>query len=241
MATTVTTTGITFNDATSQSTAARAFTTVATFTASGTWTVPAGVTNFYVVCVGGGGGGGGNNNADDAASAGVDGGYGGYGGVSIAEFLVNGATATVTVGAGGAGTNTGNGGTGGTSSVVHNGITVSATGGQGGFSSGEKVNGADGASGAASGSYWFTGNLTNLRQTCGEGIGHTGIVKLGTSNNIMLAQADTVTRPRGASSTAAVAWSTGSAYGPGARGSGESAFSANDASGGYGGAVFIVY
>ena len=67
------------------------------FTASGTWTVPAGVTSAQVILVGGGGGGGGG-------SQNVAGGGGGGGQVIVRNIDVNPLqTYTVTIGAGGQG------------------------------------------------------------------------------------------------------------------------------------------
>ena len=109
------------------------YSNVATFTASGTWNVPAGVTSFIAIVIGGGGGGGGGNDGDIDTLSTADGGFGGYAGINIADLTVNGATATITIGAGGAGNNGSflNGSAGGTSSLVHNGLKVSATAGNG--------------------------------------------------------------------------------------------------------------
>jgi len=75
----------------------RLFIQEATFTASGTWTAPAGVTSAQVILVGGGGGGGGGS--QDIA------GGGGAGGQVIVRNLtvVPGTTYSVTIGAGGQG------------------------------------------------------------------------------------------------------------------------------------------
>jgi len=75
MTTTVTTTGITFNDATVQTTAASASAYVGlrsqSFTSSGTFTVPTGVTSAKVTICGGGGGGtqGGNGGSSGAGGS----------------------------------------------------------------------------------------------------------------------------------------------------------------------------
>lgn len=109
---------ITFNDSTTQSTAAGPIypgTRGQVFTASGTFTVPASITTIKVQVLGGGGGG--NNDPYGVVIAGGSGGY-------VIEYLnglTPGATVAVTVGAGGA-----VGGTGGTSSF---GDYCSATGG----------------------------------------------------------------------------------------------------------------
>lgn len=132
------------------------------FTASGTWTRPAGVTWVYVEVIGGGGGGARNSSAA---------GGGGGGGFNSRLFQASdtGATETVTVGAGGVGraTNTGNadGGNGGTSSI---GSLITALGGRGavtslGGSGGgyETGNGyAAGGGATPSGSVGTTGGLS---------------------------------------------------------------------------------
>ena len=100
---------------------------VQVFTASGTWTKPAGITKVKVTVVGGGGGGGGASNSADRGAT------GGAGGGTAIEFIdVSGtASETITIGAGGSGGSSGdnNGSAGGTSSF---GSFCSATGGTGG-------------------------------------------------------------------------------------------------------------
>jgi hypothetical protein len=80
----------------------------ASFTSSGTWTCPAGITNVLVIAAGGGGGGGGGNYGYGAS--------GGAGGGSLQQVayvsVTPGDNYTVTVGAGGTG------GAGGTSGVA---------------------------------------------------------------------------------------------------------------------------
>lgn len=97
-----------------------------TFTANGTFTVPAGVTVVQVECWGGGGAGGGcSNNNNRGGGGGAGGTYTNTSNVSVTP----GATITVTVGSGGTGVSVGNGNAGGTSSF---GGLVSAIGGGGG-------------------------------------------------------------------------------------------------------------
>lgn len=95
------------------------------FTATTTWTVPAGVTNVKVTVLGGGGAGGGGITTG-ATQIGAGGGAGGCAIESIA--VTPGDSITITVGSGGTG-GTGTGGSGGTSSF---GAFCSATGGTGG-------------------------------------------------------------------------------------------------------------
>lgn len=114
------------------------------YNASGSFTVPAGVTRLYVLVAAGGGGGGGGNRTGGDAPASYSGGNGGSGGLSVGYITVTpGSVITATVGAAGAGGGTaGNGASGGSSSFS----TLSATGGirgTGGFTS-PGVNGADG-------------------------------------------------------------------------------------------------
>lgn len=104
------------------------------FTASGTWTKPAGAKHVRVRLVGGGGGGGAADATDGTntyMSAGAGGSAGGYA-EALLDAAALGATVAVTVGAAGAGgTGTGGapGGNGGTSSF---GAACSASGGSGG-------------------------------------------------------------------------------------------------------------
>lgn len=120
------------------------------FTASGTWTKPAGVNTAYVTVVGGGGGGGGRGHYNNAVS-GTGGNAGGVAFKVVDVSNVN--TVAVTVGGGGAGggNNHAVGGTGGTSSF---GSYVSATGGSGGYG-GNTVNAAlNRIGGIGSGGTW---------------------------------------------------------------------------------------
>jgi hypothetical protein len=124
------------------------FSRIARFTASGSWTVPSGITRARVRVWGGGGGGGGNGTAGAAGG----GGGGGYA-EDVVTGLAPGASIAITVGAAGtAGANTGsagsnNGGTGGTSSF---GASLSATGGTGGGGAASSA-GAAGVGGSGSG------------------------------------------------------------------------------------------
>jgi len=126
MPTTLTSTGITFPDATTQSTApvivgasGQAFTT------NGTFTIPTGVTKVKVTVVGGGGGGSTGATVSKVARVG---GSGGGGGTAIAYLtgLTPGNTLAVTIGGGGAGGSCFNG-NGGTASTVASGTQSIST------------------------------------------------------------------------------------------------------------------
>jgi len=117
--------------------------TTDTYTTSGNWTVPAGVTSVTVEIWGAGGGGGGSNTN---AAGGAGGGSGAY----VSRIIpVTPGTYAFTLGTGGnAGTAAGGtGGTGGNSTITIGGFTLTANGGTGGVGDA----GAVGAGGAASG------------------------------------------------------------------------------------------
>jgi hypothetical protein len=183
------------------------------FTAGGSWTAPTGVSRVEVIVIGGGGGGGGYN-----TSSAFFGSNGGSGGVAIGNAAVSAGTSyTVTIGTGGAaGGNNANGSAGGTSSFG----SISATGGGGG------LQGAGGAGSPGTGSGGSTLNSSILA----TGYGVTPL------NGIWL-------RGNASGSTAAVAWSTGAGYSPGAAGSGgqgdDSGNSFNNSTGGVNGVVYL--
>ncbi len=102
--------------------------TTQTFTGSGTFVVPAGVTTVQVEAWGGGGAGGGTN---ASANRGGGGGAGGSYTNNTSVAVTPGASITVTVGAGGLGASNANGGAGGTSTFA-SGTPVTAVGGAGG-------------------------------------------------------------------------------------------------------------
>lgn len=137
MATSLTSTGITFPDATTQTTAAAGYAGPGgkqVFTTSGTFSVPSGVTKVKATVIGAGGNGG-------SANIYVAGGGGGAGGYIVDYVSVNsGASCTVTVG-----TNSGTR----TSSFVGN-STLTASGGSNGGSASGYDAGAAGLSGSAS-------------------------------------------------------------------------------------------
>jgi len=116
MAITVGGTTITFNDGTTQSTAAAAVAVnVQTFNTTGTWNKPTGGQTMARIQVWGGGGGGNRNSCSGSVSGG---GGGAYNEITIPlSYLASSVTATV--GAGGAGaTSTASGGNGGVSSFA---------------------------------------------------------------------------------------------------------------------------
>jgi len=148
----------TVSAATSNGTATRQFTmnyspaaADAEYTSSGTYTytVPTGVTNVSVVCIGAGGGGGLGNSGQ----------AGGGGALAYrnAITVVPGQTATVVVGAGGS--RSGNNGTsGGTSTFTYDGTTTNAGGGGGGGGDGSGSGGSPGGGGTRGGTNNGGGN-----------------------------------------------------------------------------------
>ena len=124
------------------------------FTASGTFTIPTGVTAVKATLIGGGGGGGGGH----GASYGGSGGYGG-GAIKYLTGLTSGATITVTVGGGGSGGSPfGNGGAGGNSTITSGTQTITTvTGGGGG--------GGSSYGGGASG-IGTNGSINNTASPC---------------------------------------------------------------------------
>ena len=155
MAITMTATGVTFTDGTTQTTKfdsaneTGGIINITSFTVNGTWTKPAGCTSVLVKMVGGGGG---------AAGYCESGGGAGYSEKVIDVTAV--ATVAVTVGGGGASVNYyASGGAGGTSSF---GAYCSATGGNGANTGGSHCGGDPGVG---------SGGSINLYG--GIGTGHT--------------------------------------------------------------------
>jgi hypothetical protein len=155
MAITITSTGITYSDGTSDSTQFNSQTadkgaliSITTFTSNGTYTVPANCSNVYVQLVGGGGGSAGYCES------------GGGGGFGEGLFSVTaGSTISVTIGGGGGGVTYYNvASTGGTTSF---GSYLSATGGYG---ANQNIQHGGGAGGLGSGG--------NVNLYGGTGCGH---------------------------------------------------------------------
>jgi hypothetical protein len=146
---------------TSAAVSAGGFSNLVVFTASGSWTVPAGITKAKVTVTGGGGGVTGAVNGSASGAA---------GGTAIKIVSLSGSSATITIGAGGA-----SGTDGGNSTFVYSATTVTGNGGVGsaagtflgGSASGGDINdpGGDGGSSHASGfagvnggaSFWGSG------------------------------------------------------------------------------------
>jgi hypothetical protein len=119
---------------------------VQTFTSSGTWTKPSGVTKVVMEIQGAGGGSG---NGDWPYNVGGAGGAGGYAKKFLDVSSVS--TSTITVGSGGVGS-AGAGTNGGNTSWADGTNTVTGNGGSGGgASASNSSNGAGGAGGSASG------------------------------------------------------------------------------------------
>lgn len=194
-------------------------------TSGTTFTVPAGVTNLYVLAAGGGGGG--SYNVTTRGGGTTPGGSGGKGGFVASKHTVTpGSTITYAVGAGGAGSNTANGTAGGTTTVST--LSLTATGGAG------AVGTATGASGTGSGGTLLNGNVDKASL----------ILSLLSLGGPLVDEAVTISnqvsqRPGGASLTAAIAYTAGGTNLFGAGGQGE--VSSNTAAGGVGGAVIFMY
>ncbi len=122
---------------------------VTRFTASGTFTIPAGVTSVRVRAVGGGAGGG---TPGTSAVNGTGGSSGGYG-EKILTGLTPGNTLTITIGGAGSGVSNGTGGNGGTTTVASGTQTITsiiANGGNGGLVNGQPLTGGAVGSGGDS-------------------------------------------------------------------------------------------
>ena len=160
------------------------------FDSSGTFTVPANVTQVLVTAVGGGGGGGGNNGAGGSGGGGA--------GKAVVEYTLTGLTPldehTITIGAGGAGggaggadgaagSNTSFGGllilAGGTAGLRGSGNSAgdggaSSPGGGGGGNGGAGGTAANGSAGEHGGVYGSKGSGGTLSGTSGGGGGGGG-------------------------------------------------------------------
>ena len=159
------------------------------FTASGTFTVPAGISAVKVTVVGGGGGSGralGGSDSYGVYGANSGGGGGGAAAIGYVTGLTAGATVAVTVGGGGSsGGTTTNGGTGGTSSF---GAYASCTGGVGAVLANSTVSSNGGAGGTASGSGFalINGSAGSRVGSIGGGsyLGPTNLPPVGGSSGV---------------------------------------------------------
>jgi len=151
-------------------------TTVASFTSSGTWTVPLGVTSIKVLVVAGGGGGGG-------ACQSPGGGGGGAGGVvyNSAYTVTPGSNMAVTVGSGGTG---GFGDSASGSTCTGAGVTAATNGGNSTFGTITAIGGGAGAyfNGPASGS-GGSGGGASFTSAAGSGTSGQGFAG-GAAGNI---------------------------------------------------------
>jgi hypothetical protein len=196
------------------------FSNMEVFTASGTFTVPLGITKAKVTVVGGGGGGAGTGGTVQMER-------GGYGGVGIAVIDGISGSVSVTIGNGGAGSNSGAGSSGGTSSF---GSYITATGGVGGSASSAAGRPADSGSSSVSG-------VTQTIRT------HSSFAAGTVAEQVPTMYPNSVQgtpRSQATSSTAAVAYSTTANFTAGSGGAGEGSNAAN-ATGGVGGVVIVEY
>ncbi|MDO8925764.1 MAG: hypothetical protein Q7U94_02495 [Sideroxyarcus sp.] len=151
-----------------------------TYTASGTWTVPAGVTSVDVEVWGGGGAGGGQDQNSDGGGGGGGGAYSKVTGLVV----IPGNNYTVVVGAGGGGVAAGTGGIGGDSYFI-NAATVMAKGGAGGAPSTgtPPAGGAGGSAAAGVGTTKFSGGNGGQGRNNNTGRGGPGGSSAGTAAN----------------------------------------------------------
>ncbi|MDI5951247.1 choice-of-anchor D domain-containing protein [Flavobacterium yafengii] len=144
--------------------------TTQTFSTSGTFTVPAGITSIQVEAWGGGGAGGGATGNPSAGGGGAGGGYV----KNTSLTVIPGTTYTVTVGNGGVGS-TGTGGAG-NSSWFGSTTTLLAVGGNGGNGASGNLSTASGAIASTSGNIGWSSGFNYY-----GGAGGTGVI-LGVSS-----------------------------------------------------------
>lgn len=197
-----------------------------TFTASGTWTAPAGVNSVDVEVWGGGGAGGGQNMNSDGGGGGGGGAYS----KTVAVPVIPGNSYAVTVGAGGVGVAAGTGGTGGDSYFI-NAATVMAKGGAGGAPSTgtPPPGGLGGAAAAGVGTTKFSGGNGGTGRNNTTGRGGPGGSSAGTAAN------GTSGPVTWATATAAAAPVGGGIGGNGGNANGQNGFAPASGNGGGGG------
>jgi len=197
-----------------------------TYTASTTWTAPAGVTSVDVEVWGGGGAGGGQNLSSDGGGGGGGGAYSKVINVAVTP----GNTYTVTVGTGGVGVAGGTGGSGGDSYFI-NAATVMAKGGAGGAPSTgtPPAAAAGGAAGAGVGATKFSGGNGGQGRNNSTGRGGPGGSSAGTAAN------GTSGPTPWSTATAAAAPAGGGIGGNGGNANGQNGFAPASGNGGGGG------
>ena len=157
---------------------------VQTFTSSGTWTKPSGITKVIVESQAGGGGGGGSSSTSYGSGSG---GGGGYTKKIIDVSSIS--SATITVGSGGSGgTSNNTGANGGSSSWSDGTNTLTANGGNGGVGNSGSAYGDGGSGGTASGGdlniQGGDGGKIYMAKIGGDSVlGHGGLVRTGSTAN----------------------------------------------------------
>jgi len=215
--------------------------TAYTFTGSGVWVCPAGVTSVQVECWGGGGAGGA---AKASTGSGLAGGGGGGGGAYLKNDLVGvtpGNSYTVTVGAGGtsvSGTST----AGSASSFAGDRATVSANGGSPGTSEAANGFGTYGQGGAAgTGTSFAGGNGAVAVSGTGGGGGGSSAGNAATGNNGSTVTGGTAPAGGGSGGSGSSSSADGGAGSfPGGGGAGAYAKSTTQRNGGAGGGGQVV-
>lgn len=145
-----------------------------TFTASGSFTVPAGATTstiFEFICVGGGGGGGASAGTGGSSGGGGGGGSGAYGDFQVSGFTAS-STITISIGGGGAGSTSSAsaGSSGGTTIFAYPSSFIACNPGSGGSSGATSATHIGGAAGTVS---TTTGSLTFV-DTIASSNAHSG-------------------------------------------------------------------
>jgi hypothetical protein len=151
--------------------------TTRTYSSTGSFVAPAGVTTIQVEAYGGGGGGGRGGSSNRQGGGG--GGGGGYT-INNAVTVVPGTSYTITIGSGGSGSTGGNGGNGTTTTATFPSGVINATGGAGGRSYSNSGTGGAGGTGTRAGGAGGTGSSLGS----GGGGGAAGSTTIGSAGNI---------------------------------------------------------